>query len=108
MRSLFHPEERLSWDPEGVASIDILDSQDSTTALYYSKSKSQYSFISARDFLEKKVFFTSNGTYYHYYSALPDVHYPLLDDGTVRAYALAGFHVFKPIEDGSIEYSALS
>ena len=101
MRSLLHPEERQLWDFDGVARIDILETINDTTTLYYSKSKSQYSFISARDFLEKKVTFYEGDTIYHFYSASPD-HFQPAEEDVVRAHPIAGFHNFRRLEDGTI------
>ena len=47
--------------------------------------KSAYSFISARDFLEKKIFFREGKKYYHYFSSAPDT-FKEPKEGVVRGY----------------------
>jgi len=83
LRSLTHPEERLKWDKSELEAIEIVDVNEDNMLLYYTKSVSQYSFISARDFIEKKIVFRDGKKYYHFFTAAPDDFRPS-DKNTVR------------------------
>ena len=106
LRSITHPEERLKWDKSEVGKIEIIDVNEDNMLLYYTRSASQYSFISARDFVEKKIVFRDGKKYYHFFTAAPDDFRPG-DKDTVRGYQLVGFHIFEEQDDGTIKYESL-
>lgn len=74
--------------------------------IYYQKQKQVHSFVSARDFLEKKIIFKDDKATYIYFSSIPD-EFLLNDVDVVRAYSIVGFQRFEKREDGTIFYESI-
>lgn len=86
---MHHPAVRPVWDHTDMETLEVVDVVDQMV-IYYQKQKQAYSFISARDFLEKKIIFRDDKATYVFISSIPD-EFLLNDLDVIRAYTIVGF-----------------
>ena len=102
---MHHPAVRPVWDHTDMETLEVVDVVDQMV-IYYQKQKQAYSFISARDFLEKKIIFRDDKATYVFISSIPD-EFLLNDLDVIRAYTIVGFQRYEKLEDGSIQYQSV-
>lgn len=92
LRTIQHPEERVKWDRD-VEQLKIVSLEDDYMPILYQRSPSMVSFVSGRDFLEKKILIrVSPKEYIVYFSSVPDEVLPEYNNNQyVRAYGITGF-----------------
>lgn len=105
--AMFEPEVRLGWDTN-VATL-AQERKTKNSWLNYQQNKGKYG-VSARDFLDKYVTFSSGNVFYVYASATPEE----VDQGkevpakTERARTLIGYQrLFRDPETGAIKMQSL-
>ncbi|CDW77335.1 UNKNOWN [Stylonychia lemnae] len=101
LKAIHNPEERVKWDKDlRSAEVPRMENENSMM-VWHQQTKSTIKYILTRDFLEKKIKFTTGNKKYVYFSSLPD-EILAAADGESRAYTVFGFHVFERQEDGRI------
>jgi hypothetical protein len=107
LKAIYNPEERQKWDRE-VTEAEVLRFEAANTVmLWHQKNRSANKYIATRDYLEKKVKFTSGSKKLVYFSALPDEVLPA-EDANPRAYTIFGLHSFERLDDGRIQMEAVT
>lgn len=91
LRAMHNIDIRKVWEKEDVEVLDLINVVDDRMIIVYQKSMSSVSFISAREFLEKKIIFRDGNAIYFFFSSIPDEFKISEDENTVRAYTITGF-----------------
>jgi hypothetical protein len=94
LKALHNPEERVKWDRDLRSAEVPRMENDNAMMIWHSQTKSTIKYILTRDYLEKKIKFTSGNKKFVFFSALPD-EILAAGEGETRAYNIFGLHVFE-------------
>ncbi len=128
MRAVHNPNVRAQWDKDveasGYLSKEDLEEEvsyhESKMLIFQQRIKSAISFISKRDFLEKKLKFKvavaqtdeecsgkPKARHFVVFSSIPDKLSPPQNASSVRATVILGMHVFERLADGRLQFQSL-
>eukprot|EP00347_Sterkiella_histriomuscorum_P006912 403350956 len=107
IRTILNTKVRSEWDTLDIDKLELVNVEDDYMQIVYQKSSSAVSFVSARDFLEKKILMRDGDVYYVYFSSIPDEYLPAEDEDVVRAYGITGFQRYEKLKDGRIFYESI-
>lgn len=105
MRAIHNPEERLKWDRD-IEKGETISIVNGKIMLWHQKNKSPISFISKRDFLEKKMKFSKDNRHFIVFTSIPDEMQPA-ENNIVRATTILGYHCFEKLDDGRIKFTGV-